>query len=257
MKCTTCSDGVVFAEEVSAGATRCRRCRAAHPAPPAPPPPPAPPALSRVVRALEQGFESIRERNPELPHVVVVVATGSEGRRGVTHWGHFHARRWVTRDEADVSLGLAEIKISAEGLQRPPVEVFTTMLHESVHALADVRGVRDTSNEGRYHNKLFVMLAREVGLVAPAQPDRKLGYSACTLDEQRVGDAYAPTVKRLTAALDLYRRTDEVAPARPTAPAKRIALECGCGRKLHIAPGVLAEGDVLCGRCDGVFQPAQ
>ena len=38
------------------------------------------------------------------------------------------------------------------------------MLHEGAHALAVVRGVRDTSAEGnRYHNKRFVALAIEMG----------------------------------------------------------------------------------------------
>ena len=42
------------------------------------------------------------------------------------------------------------------------------MLHDAVHALAHVRGVKDTSRGGKYHNKReFVTLAAQPGLLGP------------------------------------------------------------------------------------------
>ena len=49
--------------------------------------------------------------------------------------------------------------ISGEGLARTPREVLGTLLHEAAHALADARGITDTSRQGRYHNKKYALLA--------------------------------------------------------------------------------------------------
>ena len=36
---------------------------------------------------------------------------------------------------------------------RTPADVLDTLLHEAAHALAAARGIKDTSRQGRYHNK--------------------------------------------------------------------------------------------------------
>jgi hypothetical protein len=48
-----------------------------------------------------------------------------------------------------------------------------TILHEAVHALAHVRGVKDTSRGGKYHNKReFVALAASSAWPGPAASGR-------------------------------------------------------------------------------------
>ena len=54
--------------------------------------------------------------------------------------------------------------ISGEGLRRTAHDVLGTLLHEAAHALAHARGIKDTSRQGRYHNKHFKTLAEELGL---------------------------------------------------------------------------------------------
>jgi hypothetical protein len=57
---------------------------------------------------------------------------------------------------------------AGECLAEGPRQTLQTMLHEAVHALAPVRGVKDTSRGGKYHNKReFVVLAGELGLAWP------------------------------------------------------------------------------------------
>jgi hypothetical protein len=54
------------------------------------------------------------------------------------------------------------------------------MLREAIHALAYVRGVKDTSRGGKYHNKReFVALAGELGLAWPQgqRPHPVIGFS--------------------------------------------------------------------------------
>lgn len=252
--CEECRTGVV----IDPGADRCRKCRAARPDAP---PPPAPPVLSDVARRLEDVFQVIRRRHPEIPHFLVVIATGAEGKKGVTHWGHFAPRRWIRRTTESLPDGstlprMAEVKIAAEGLSRPTIEVLGTMLHEAAHALAEARGIVDTSNEGRYHNTHFAYLAREVGLTPPAKPVRRHGY-AFTAPNAALETRYGSALRELEAALTLYRQAPSAAgkAAGESRPAKRVAVVCQCLRKLTVAPGVLAQGAIVCGVCRSDFVP--
>ncbi|WP_238487764.1 tyrosine-type recombinase/integrase [Actinoplanes flavus] len=65
-------------------------------------------------------------------------------------WGHFASLRWQHGDRQ-----LPEVLVSGEGLKRSPAEILVTLLHEAAHGLADVRGIQDTSRQGRWHNKKF------------------------------------------------------------------------------------------------------
>jgi hypothetical protein len=40
--------------------------------------------------------------------------------------------------------------VGGEGLARGPAHVLGTLLHEAAHALARVRGIKDTSRQGRW-----------------------------------------------------------------------------------------------------------
>jgi hypothetical protein len=93
-------------------------------------------------------------------------------------WGHFGADHWVeghpTEDGQGAALDLSaarrkpELFVAGECLAEGPRQTLQTMLHEAVHALAHVRGVKDTSRGGKYHNKReFVALAGELGLTWP------------------------------------------------------------------------------------------
>ncbi|GAA2680620.1 hypothetical protein [Nonomuraea recticatena] len=72
-----------------------------------------------------------------------------------------------------------------------------------MHALAHTRKIKDTSREGRYHNKRFVELARELGLTPPDKPDTGIGFSACTLGDLTAA-AYTSTIEAMDAAALAY-----------------------------------------------------
>ena len=74
-------------------------------------------------------------------------------------YGHHAPGRWNAAGEQ-----YAEIMISGEGLRRAPADVLGTLLHEAAHALAHARGIKDTSRQGRYHNKHFKAHAEQLGL---------------------------------------------------------------------------------------------
>ena len=103
-------------------------------------------SASLLVAALEHAWQTIRYRHPDVPEAVLVVASGSEGKR--LNWGHFAPHRWQVSG-ADRH----EVLVGGEGLHRGPLEVLGTLLHEAAHGLAQAREVQDTSRQGRYHNR--------------------------------------------------------------------------------------------------------
>jgi hypothetical protein len=118
-------------------------------------------AASRLVAALEHAWTTIRRHYPEVPEVVIVVASGGDRRSRRLNLGHFAAGRWQLTDQATDRL---EVLVSGEGLQRGPVDVLGTLLHEAAHGLAHTRKVSDTSRQGRYHSRRYATLAQELGL---------------------------------------------------------------------------------------------
>jgi hypothetical protein len=199
-----------------------------------------------LVGALDTAWAAIRARHPEVPAAVIVVGSGSSSSKNAElKWGHFASLRWQHGDAR-----LPEVLVSGEGLRRTPPEVFTTLLHEATHALADVRGIKDTSRQGRYHNKRFATLAAELGLTATE--DSKLGWSPCTLQPTTTGH-YGPVLDHLGTAMRAFRHPEEVVVKTRTNNNNGVALTCDCPRKIRVSTTVAEEGPIVCGVCDTAF----
>jgi len=138
------------------------------------------------VAALEHAWQTIRTRHPDVPDAVLVVASGSEGKR--LNLGHFAPHRWQVH-----GTDRHEVLVGGEGLQRGPLEVLGTLLHEAAHGLAQARSIQDTSRQGRYHNRRYAHLARELGLdVTSIKP---IGWSATIVPDQTAA-GYTPANSR-------------------------------------------------------------
>lgn len=203
-----------------------------------------------MVAALEAAWSAIRAHHPELPPVVIVLGAGS-GERGQLRLGHFAAMRWSPTDpgpDGESVMGLAEVFVGGEGLARGPVDVLGTLLHEAAHALAHVRGIQDTSRQGRWHNARFKAVADEVGITVEKDP--KLGWSPRR--------PVSTTPRRSARSV---QRCGCAAPARPAArgsrrsPARRRV--CACGRRIRVAVSVREAGPIVCGICDAEFRPEE
>jgi hypothetical protein len=202
-------------------------------------------AASLLLAALEHAWQTIRQRHPDVPEAVLVVASGSEGKR--LNLGHFAPHRWQVQG-ADRH----EVLVGGEGLHRGPLEVLGTLLHEAAHGLAQARSIQDTSRQGRYHNRRYATLARELGLeVAGVKP---IGWSATTVPET-TASAYAGQLEELQAALVLWRRQEHRI-GTGTRSRNLLAAGCGCGRRIRVAKATLAEAPILCGACEQPFEPA-
>jgi len=199
-----------------------------------------------LVGALESAWTAIRARHPQIPAVVIVIGSSVAPKPGeAPKWGHFASLRWqhgATR--------LPEVLVCGEGLSRSPAEVLTTLLHEATHALADARGIQETSRQGRWHNKRFVALAAELGMTVAK--DQRVGWSVCTL-MAGTADSYRPVLAELAAAMRAYRRPEEATVRSRTNNNNGLTLACDCARKIRVSVAVAEEGPILCGTCHTRF----
>lgn len=232
--------------------------------------------------ALERVWASIQRRHSDVPPVVVTLGAGSLGQRaGELALGHFAARRWATRDTdaaaADpngLAAGMAELFVGGEGLVQGAESVLETLLHEAAHGVADVRKIKDTSRQGRYHNARYKLLGEELGLIIKQHP--QIGWSLTEL-APGTREEYVDELEDLAAALVAYRYAEGQVPALPgdpgaadgatgdagggeagaggRRPKNGLVLVCSCPkpRKLRASAAVVELGPILCGVCGAEF----
>jgi hypothetical protein len=191
---------------------------------------------------------------------VIVLGTGVERGR-LVKLGHWWGGRWIA--DGDVR---GEVLLAGEALHLPPEAVFEVLLHEATHGLNASRGVKDSSRGGRYHNARFKATAEELGLVA--EPMRPYGWASTSIGPA-VREHYEPEIDRIRDAMRIARRLgndralgtdlqageDEQSANGNTSAERerRQAALCACGRRMRMAPSVLAQGPVLCGLCGDEF----
>ncbi|WP_053627100.1 hypothetical protein [Streptomyces sp. XY511] len=148
---------------------------------------------SRIITALEGAWSAIRAEHPDVPAVVMITGTGRTADS--MKWGHFGERRWTT----GATTRTHELFAGGELLSLGGRRTMQTLLHEAAHALAHVRGIKDTSSDYRYHNKRFVKLAEELGLQGPASPVPVNGWNTCEITD-RTAARYAAVIEALDTA---------------------------------------------------------
>jgi hypothetical protein len=204
--------------------------------------------------------------------VVIVTGAGSNQKgtpEGYRLRGH-HWPEWWILDGKDGQRA-PELFIAGELLSAGGRAVLEVMLHEAAHALATLRGIKDTSAQGnRYHNKRFVALAAELGLRGPDVPDKVAGWSDCTLTGQAAYDSYAEVVAAIdTARLPFLADQPDMeggnggedqgdSGGKPTKRGgRRIAAECVCQpgpRRIQLTPKQIEDGPIICGLCCAPFE---
>lgn len=205
------------------------------------------PTLSGLVAACERAWKVIQSHHDDVPDVVVVV--GSGGRRSQTLLGHFATNCWAGNTGSVVELH--EVLLVAEQLHRPAEEVFTTLLHEAVHGIATVRGIKDVA--GKRHNKKFAALCQEVALTPPPEPHATLGYSAAIMSTVAM-ERYKATMEDLELHLRFIRKIklEEKKTRKTTWVAK-----CECERSVRIPKKTIEDPEylaIMCGNCGSEFK---
>jgi hypothetical protein len=205
----------------------------------------------RLVTALDAAWSRIRELHPDVPEVVITMASGSAmTRRSAGRLlGHFAAARWQRGDDQ-----LPELFVSGEGLDRGAQGVLGVLLHEAAHGLAHARGIKDTSRQGRYHTARFRDLAAELGLAVAY--DKRVGWSDDSVTDVAAA-AYRGVLRRLDAAIVAYRHAEPRGGRAGRASNNNyVPAECACPRKIRVAETVLALGPITCGVCGTDFEAA-
>jgi hypothetical protein len=246
---------------------------------------PAPPIVtgdmtgSAVVKLMEEVWDRIRENHPELPAVIIVTGTGMIGP---SRWGHFRADGWTLAkaqgETTTTNLALGEMFMAGETLAKGARQVLQTMIHEAAHVLAQVRTLKDTSRQGRWHNTTFRTLAEEMGLEhKAATAHTQHGFSFVTLTEQTEAK-YADLLDELEAEIRLVvdlpwflKGTEKPAgeeaeggeyihggrkrTATTTPQSGNLKATCTCSEPniIRISRKVLDKQVVSCDDCDSIF----
>lgn len=204
-------------------------------------------SLRPIIAALE---EAHRHFNRELfsAHLSgdLLLTIQTKGRRRAYGWyGHGF---WEGQEGERPP---AEMNLSAEDLRREPVDVMTTLVHEMVHQRAAETGIKDTSRNGRYHNKEFARLAAMAGMLAPDEADKRHGFAHVSLGPsdfraRRAFDSISSTV------LDTLTLARKVFPPKTSTSRQRLFI-CQCERPYKIRTG---RADLLaqCCYCDERFE---
>lgn len=157
-----------------------------------------------------------------LPACVITVQRDG----GLKALGYFTPwEAWKTVDGQDVA---CEIALTAENLNRPAIELAATLLHECVHACNFVKGVKDTSRHGAFHNSKFKATAEAAGLIVEA--DEKYGWKTTGFIEGSMSFKIAATwSNKHSAAGTFEKHRIELTNSRPTKkPVKRTTYVCPC-----------------------------
>jgi hypothetical protein len=244
------------------------------------------PDAGAVVAALERAWDVIRAHHPEVPPVVLVFGTGSVRRATRRKLAHFGPSWWwpihddepvelpalpeVIDDDAfmaelaasaerflhnaqllsrQAAASLSEVLITADGLAGSATDVMETLVHEAAHAIAFQRGIKDTSRQGRYHNRRFKTIAEEIGLDVGRDPDR--GWSVTALSGPTAA-LYRDACRELAVALHVVgQRELQSAPRALRQGHIRVALVCECGPRQRGGRTASTVCGAICGACGG------
>ena len=129
-----------------------------------------------VVKTLEELFDKFNAHlfNDEIERPIITISPDTTS--GAYGWCTTQ-KIWKSDDEE-----YYEINICAEHLNRPIKEVCATLIHEMVHLHNIYNDIKDTSANGRYHNKKFKETAEARGLVIERQGN--IGWSKTSLSEE-------------------------------------------------------------------------
>ncbi len=181
-------------------------------------------SITPIVTTLEQAFDALNARffDGAIKPPCITVAEGSTRS----------ARGWVTVFEVwhQNENSAHELNVSGDYLNRAPIDVITTLMHEMVH-LENIRlDIQDTARTGIRHNKKFADTAEKHGMIHVKRPDfDKVGYSGVEIPAE-LHDEVLSLCSALVDALTIYRDANvkgEKKKAKQTV-LKYVCPMCGC-----------------------------
>lgn len=174
--------------------------------------------IQRTTQFLNKVFKGVNERyfnnTLEMPVITVQTSIGA--------YGHITVNKvWNTDGVARY-----ELNIGAETLNRPIENVVATMIHECVHLYCLMNNIKDTSNNGVYHNKRFKEIAETIGHL---QIDRheKYGYTITSPTEDTINFCIDYSFEDIKINRETPFTFGIARPKKPTSTRKYICPCCG------------------------------
>ncbi len=221
-----------------------------------------------------------RRRQDELPGLVetlqddVVLTMGGTSR---LTYGWFAEGAWRYGDRHVHELFLnADRRVPHQSVSVAE-DVLVTLLHEACHVWAQLSDVRDTSRDGRYHNRRFAETALTIGLAV--EKDTVIGHRTPGLSSWARTD-YSDLLSDLERGLVLAREPKPAEPVGGTPDAddeadtnidangptvlagpttKYIFASCRCQdarghlATIRVAKGSWRPGVICCSACEAPF----
>lgn len=188
--------------------------------------------MSETIKSLEDIFDKLNAIYFEnaLPKPVITVQTTPKA------YGHCSTKKiWKSETE-----GMYEINLGAEFINRPKEQTCATLQHEMVHLYCNENDIRDTCQNGRYHNKAFAVECEARDLIV--EYDRANGYAHTSPSE-------AFKKKIAEAGIDLTVRFARIMPKAKAKAERQKAHRyvCPiCGQEVRST----SELSLICGVCE-------
>ena len=188
--------------------------------------------MSETIKALEDIFDKLNAIYFEgkLPKPVITVQTTPKA------YGHCSTKKiWKSETAA-----MYEINLGAEFINRPMEQTCATLQHEMVHLHCNENDIRDTCQNGRYHNKAFAVECEARDLIV--EYDRANGYAHTSPSE-------AFKKKIAEAGIDLTVRFARIMPKAKAKAERQKAHKyvCPiCGQEVRST----SELSLICGVCE-------
>ena len=197
------------------------------------------PETQEIERLITYILKELTKANPETPLPKKVTALIQTTGRRPACMGHYGQELWESRSGEKHS----EIQISAEYLNRTPLEIAGTVTHETVRLFAHMIGVKDCNKANR-HNKEFQRIAESIGLICEEPAKTYIDDQGKKIQDNKgyartsVGQALAKklenTFKFKANAFNKFRITPESKTKKRQSLAK---WTCGC-KIVRVSPGI-------------------
>lgn len=197
-------------------------------------------------------IEVARRREDELPGLTetlqdsVLLTSGGTGRSAD---GWFEADAWLHGEQSVHELFLnADLSNHTSGTSSAE-EVLVTLAHELCHVYARASEVKDTSRDGRYHNRKFAEIALQIGLRIGR--DRQIGHHTPGLSARGRAD-YGDLLTELERGLVLRRAPLLVPRTKPSPPENGTVLTTTTGTPPSASTGKYVFASCRCQGARGV-----
>jgi predicted SprT family Zn-dependent metalloprotease len=168
-----------------------------------------------------------------LPKPVITIQHDRKGR----------ALGWFTCWESWQANGSSapEINISANFLDREPIDTAATMLHEMCHLYAYLRKIQDCSRSGTWHNKRFKEIAEAHGLIVEKTNSGGWNHTKLTAEARA-------TIEKALSEMPKLKRVQTEKPGKKSSTRKYVCPDC------ETSVRATKEVNIICGDCDKKMQ---